>query len=243
MNTNAHAKTPDQQECNKTLAALAAAGDRSALGQLWEINRWFLVQKLGRWYRKNRDTAQAHGLTMEDLKQEGFFAVQYAAEHYSPEKGSFTTFLAIAVKRQISLTIRGDHSMSVTMGNGRQAQISANPLNSCTSLDAPLSADDEDGYTLAGLLPDPAASAEFEAAEADIYIEELHAVLEDAMKKLSQNEIDVIRCIYWEGHEMTEIATDKKISRNRIEQIKHNALNKLARNLQIRRFADASGSK
>lgn len=78
----------DRQAANAALAALAAAGNGFALGQLWEINQDFVGQQVWKWYTRNQGTAQAHGLTLEDLKQEGFFAVQYAAEHYSPEKAA-----------------------------------------------------------------------------------------------------------------------------------------------------------
>lgn len=35
-------KTTDQQATNATLAALAAAGNSFALGQLWEVNKGFV---------------------------------------------------------------------------------------------------------------------------------------------------------------------------------------------------------
>lgn len=239
MRTSTATETTDQQAANAALAVLAAAGNSFALGQLWEINQGFLGQQLWRWYSQNQNTAQAHGLTMEDLKQEGFFAVQYAAEHYSPDKGSFTTYLALSLQRQIGKVILGGHVRRVTAEDGREVQISADVLNSCTSLDTPLSDDAVDGSgTLGDLQPDPAASAEFEAAEDDIYTEELHTALEEALNKLAQREAKVIRGIYWEGQRLADLAAAEGVATSRIGQTRQDALRKLARNPQLRHWHD-----
>ena len=229
----------DQQAANAALAALAAAGNSFALGQLWQINQGFLGQQFWKWYSQHQDTAQAYGLTLEDLKQEGFLAVQYAAEHYSPDKGSFTTFLGIAVQRQLAIVLRGEHVRLVTTDDGRQVQVSANPLNNCASLDTPLNDDDpDDSGTVGDLQPDPAASAGFEAAEHEIYIEELHAALEEALNKLSERESKVIREIYWKGQTLREIADAEGVTLSRIGQDKNKALRKLSQNIRLRHWAD-----
>ena len=86
-------KATDQQNTNAALAALAAAGNSFALGQLWEINKGFLHRLFWQWYSKNKAAADNAGLTLEDFDQEAFFAVQAAAIAYIPEKGAFTTLL------------------------------------------------------------------------------------------------------------------------------------------------------
>ena len=68
-----------QQEANAALAALAATGNAFALGQLWEINKGLLRSMFWKWYPSHREQADAHGLTVYDFEQEGYFAVQYAA--------------------------------------------------------------------------------------------------------------------------------------------------------------------
>lgn len=79
----------DQQATNAALAALAAAGNTFALGQLWEVNKGFIRRQLWQWYEKNKPVADNAGLSFEDLVQEGYFAVDYAAKHYSAEQGNF----------------------------------------------------------------------------------------------------------------------------------------------------------
>ena len=230
--------TNEQQAANAALAALAAAGNSFALGQLWEINRGLLHRLFWKWYGQHQDAADAHGLTIEDLEQEGFFAVKYAADHYDPEKDSFATFLTTAVRKRISDIMRGEHIRRVIGEDGREVQVSANPLNGCTSLDAPLSADDDGSASLADVQPDPAAAVPFQAAEDRLYNEELHAALEEALNKLAEREAKVIRRYFWKGQPLAEIAAEEGVSTSRIGQDKSSALRKLARNPRLRRWHD-----
>ena len=57
------------EEINSALALKAASGDSAALGQLWELNQGLIHSLLWKWYRKNQDAANRHGITMEDLEQ------------------------------------------------------------------------------------------------------------------------------------------------------------------------------
>lgn len=77
----------DQQATNAALAALAAAGNSFALGQLWEVNKGLLHRLFWQWYDKNKPITDAAGLTLEDFDQEAIFAVQAVAKAYDPEKG------------------------------------------------------------------------------------------------------------------------------------------------------------
>ena len=60
-------KQTDQQATNAALAALAAAGNAFALGQLWEVNKGFVRRQLWQWYEKNQTVADSAGLSFEDL--------------------------------------------------------------------------------------------------------------------------------------------------------------------------------
>lgn len=227
----------DRQAANVALAALAAAGNGFALGQLWEINQDFVGQQVWKWYTRNQGIAQAHGLTLEDLKQEGFFAVQYAAEHYNPEKGSFTTYLAVSLQRQIGGTLRGDHVRLVTADDGREVQVSADALNGCASLDTPLS-DDAASDTLASIQPDPAAVSAFEAAEDTICNEELREVLEKAIDNLPAQEAAAVRGVCLKGEAPADVAAAEGVTTKQISQAKTKALRKLARDPNVQRWHD-----
>lgn len=157
--------TAGQQEANAALAALAATGNAFALGQLWEINKGLLRSMFWKWYPSHREQADAHGLTADDFEQEGYFAVQYAAEHYDPCKGfAFSTWLTYAMKRQIQQTLTGGHRRNIIGPDGKIITTSADPLNHCASLDVPMDAEDDGTATLGDLQADPAAAGELQAA-------------------------------------------------------------------------------
>ena len=229
----------DQQSTNAALAALAAAGNAFALGQLWEINRGLLRSLFWKWYPSHREQADAHGLTADDFEQEGFFAVKYAAETYDPDKGfAFSTWLSYAMQRQIDRAMTGSHRRTVTDTDGKQHTVSADPLNHCASLDTPL--DDEDGgaATLGDLQPDPAAAGEMLEVEEKLYHEQLHDALEEAMEKLTTQEGVVLRRIHYAGHTLQQISADEGISFQRVQQIKNTAFRKLRNNPRLRPWRD-----
>lgn len=202
------AKTTGQQDTNAALAALAAAGNTFALGQLWEINKGLLHRLFWQWYSKNKAVADEHGITLEDFEQEGFFAVQAAAKAYDPEKGSFATLLGYYVQNRIRKVVCGEHGRLMTTEDGREVRISANPLNGSTSLDTPLDDTDGGSATLGDLQEDPAAAQAFQTAEDELYTEELHAALEEALNKLTAKQADVVRRHYFGGKCLSEIARE-----------------------------------
>lgn len=231
-------RSAGQQEANAALAALAATGNTFALGQLWEINKGLLRSLFWRWYPSHKAMADAHGLTADDFEQEGYFAVQYAAQTYQPEAGSFSNWLGQAMQRQINQALTGGHRRNVTDADGKQHTVSADPLNHCASLDVPL--DDEDGgaATLGDLQPDPAAAGELLDVEERLYQEQLHAALEEALYKLTEREEMVIRGRFYEQKTLKEIAADAGTSLERVRQITSSAFRHLRGNTRLRRWHD-----
>lgn len=232
------AKTTGQQDTNAALAALAAAGNTFALGQLWEINKGLLHRLFWQWYSKNKAVADSASLTIEDFDQEAFFAVQAAAQAFDPEKGTFATLLGYYVQNRISKVVCGEHGRLMTTEDGREVRISANPLNGSTSIDTPLDDTDGGSATLGDLQEDPAAAQAFQAAEEEIYTQELHAALEDALGKLADREADVIRRHYYKGQTLREIGDAIGISGNRVNQIERHGFQCLRRDTALARWRD-----
>ena len=119
--------------------------------------------------------------------QEGYFAVDYAANHYSAEQGGFTTYLSYALLKQIRTATCGEHTRGVTTEDGRRVAVSANPLNECSSLDVRLDESNEGSSTKGETIEDPAAAQAFQQTEDDIYTEELHTALETASTRRAQH--------------------------------------------------------
>lgn len=228
----------DQQATNAALAALAAAGNSFALGQLWEINKGLLHRLFWQWYSKNKAVADAAGLTLEDFDQESFFAVQRAAQHHDPSKGSFTSLLPYYVLSQIRHAVCGEHCKSIETDNGKRVQVSANPLNECSSLDAPLDADDAGSSTKGETIEDPAATQAFQTAEDDLYTEELHNALEEALSHLAAKQADVVRRHYFEGRTLKEISQEDGTTLNAARNREQAAFIALSRNLKLQRWRD-----
>ena len=229
----------DQQATNAALAALAAAGNSFALGQLWEVNKGFLHRLFWQWYSKNKAVADNAGLTLEDFDQEAFFAVQAAAKAYTPEKGAFTTLLYYYVQSQINKAVCGEHRRNITTEDGRIMAVSANPLNECSSLDARLDETDEGSSTKGETIEDPAATQVFQTAEDDLYTEELHNALEDAMtKNLTDKEAHVLRRRYYDGRTLRAIGEELGVHFERIRQIERRACQKLSGLPSIQRWHD-----
>ena len=231
-------KTSDQQATNAALAALAATGNSYALGQLWELNKGLLRSMFWKWYPAHKAQADAHGLTADDFEQEGFFAVQHAAQTYDPAQVAFTTWLTAAMQRQIQRTVTNGHARTVTGEDGKQHTTSADPLNHCTSLDVPL--DDEDGGsdTLGDLQEDPAAAAELDAVEDDLFREQLHSAMEEALAKLTDREADILRRRYYQQQPLREVGEAYGVAGSRAQQVEKAAMRKLRHNPKLCRFHD-----
>ena len=227
----------DRQATNAALATLAAAGNNYALGQLWDANKGLIRRQYWQWYSTHAATAAAHGLTADDFEQEGFFAVQYAAQTYTPEKGAFTTWLTVAMQRQIVQALSNGHRRSVTGIDGKVRQISADLLNHCASLDAPL--DDEDsGATLGDLCADPAALDAMRHTDGRIYTDQLHKAIDTALAKLTREEADVIRRRFYREQSMPRIAKVRGISCAEVQSINQKAMRKLSKDSTLRRWYD-----
>ena len=232
-------KQTDQQATNAALAALAAAGNTFALGQLWEVNKGFVRRQLWKWYEKNKPVADNAGLTFEDLTQEAYFAVDFAAAHYNAEQGSFTTYLNYALLKQIRTATCGEHARVVATEDGRRVAVSANPLNECDSLDVRFDESDEGSSTKGETIEDPAATQAFQTAEDDLYTEELHNALEDAMtKNLTNQEAHVLRRRYYDGQTLRAIGEELGVHFERIRQIERRACQKLSGLSSVQRWHD-----
>ena len=227
----------DRQSTNAALAALAAAGNNYALGQLWDINKGLIRRLYWQWYSTHAATAAAHGLTVDDLDQEGYFAVQYAVQTYTPEKGAFTTWLTVAVKRQIVQALSNGHRHSVTDADGKTRQTSADPLNHCTSLDTPLD-DEEGGATLGDLCADPAALDAMRNLDGHIYADQLHKAIDTVLAKLTREEEDVIRRRFYRGQSMPQIAIARGVSCAEVQGISQKAMRKLRSDQTLHRWYD-----
>lgn len=227
-----------QQATNAALAALPAAGNTFALGQLWEINQGFVRQQLRRWYDQNRPVADAAGLGFDDLVQEGYFALADAVRRYDPERGAFTTCLGYALKYQLHSVLCGEHGRQIETADGRLLRVAADPLNTCASLDLPIAPDEDSSRSLGDLQPDPAAQQDMEQAEERVYTQQLHAALEEALAKLAERDALILRLRYYDGQTQQAVGQALGIKPQQVQQIERRACQRLACSPSLRRWRE-----
>lgn len=141
-------------------------------------------------------------------------------------------------RRQIQRALTNGHERNMTGEDGRQHKASADPLNHCTSLDLPLDVEDSGSTTMGEQQEDPAAAADLQAVEDDLFAEQLHDAIEEALAKLSDKEADVIRRRHYQRQTWAEIEADAGIKASQGRTAEHSALTKLRRNPALNRFHD-----
>lgn len=181
---------------NEELCALAKQGDKQATGQLWEqCNK--LIYTMFRSLMTNPDSAAratAAGIEMDDLMQDGYFAILRAVNTYNPAAGAkFTTYLAYAVKTIFFAAV-----------GLRTEKSRRDPLTAAKRLDEPVYNDNGDEVDRYALIPDP--SNDFEYIEQSDYDQGLHNDLEASIATLPSEEAQVVRYVYYNDMSFTDTA-------------------------------------
>lgn len=164
---------------NEQLTLDIQNGNRAALTELWGAVRPLLFSLAWKFYsRQGKERCSSHGVTLEDLQQESFFALCDAVGAFDEGKGyQFTTYLSRATENRFRacMGIRGKRD----------------PLNAADRLERPLPGEEErqQGDTI----PDEQAQAALEAVDDAAQQEQLQAVLGEALEALPAPQGDVLR--------------------------------------------------
>lgn len=166
-------------EAMNNLAMKAQKGDQEALLQLWQgVSR--LAYKLAMRYK---DIAQLNGaVDLDDLKQCAFLGFFDAVNRYDPDRGAFSTYMCILVRRHCR------EALGLTGRERREHYLTI-------SMETPFAED----LTIADTIPDP------DAADA-LYQTELRADVEEALHRLPENIRELIRLHDLRGLTMAEAA-------------------------------------
>ena len=178
---------------NEQLAWNVQNGNRAALTDLWGAVRPLLFSLAWKFYQKQgKERCSSHGVTLEDLQQEAFFALYDAVQAYKPEKGyQLTTYLHYATENRIK----------ACMG----IQGKADALNHADRLERPIPGDDE-GREQGDTLPDEEAEAALFAVDERQEREHFHNVLEQALGELSVVQSAVLRHRFTQQHTRQQTA-------------------------------------
>ena len=211
---------------NEELAQRIKAGEKDLIGKLWEQTERLLRFMIDRELivADKAERAEAAGVTLEDLLQEGYFALLQAVEAYDPETGfSFTAFLKWPVKNVVNRAI------GIKTKKDRE-----DPLSSAYDLDAPISEGSDE--TFSDFTADP--SDPIEEVTDRLFREKLHEDLERSLAELPDREAEVIRARYYDDQTIAEIAHRKGVCRQRVYEIEQEALEALRMKEELQAYRD-----
>ena len=102
-----------------------------------------------------------------------------------------------------------------------------------------LDSDDENSSTRGEITEDPAASQAFQNSEDEIYTEELHTALEEAMtQNLTEREAHILRRRYYDCQSLQAVGNELGVQRETIRQIEHRCIRKLQKLPKLQRWHD-----
>lgn len=196
---------------NEQLTLDIQNGNRAALSQLWEAVRPLLFSLAWKFYiRQGKERCSSHGITLEDLQQESFFALCDAVQAYKPEKGyQLTTYLHYATENRFK----------ACMG----IQGKADALNHADRLERPIPGDEE-GREQGDSIPDEKAEAALLAVDDQEEQAHFHNVLEQALGELSVVQSAVVRHRFTQQHTRQQTAQALHITPQEVRREEARAL-------------------
>lgn len=196
---------------NEQLAAfIKQGGNDELIPILWERIRKLMYMKSDRVYSALQSRFNQCGYDVWDLKQSCYTAFLKAIEGYKPESGNkFTAYLSYPFQNVVK-----------ELTGIRTQKQKHEPLNDCTSLDAPLKDNDVENLTLADTIPDDNAVNAPERVE----LEDDYRVLHEAVDGLKEPVNHVISEYYFQDKKTPQIAREMGISIERVRQYKAKGL-------------------
>lgn len=196
---------------NEQLALNIQNGNRAALAELWGAVRPLLLSMAWKFYtHQGKERCSTHGVTLEDLQQEVFFALYDAVQAYKPEKGYLlTTYLSRATENRFKACM------------GIQGKLDA--LNHADRLERPIPGDEE-GREQGDVIPDEKAEAALFAVDDRQEQEHFHNVLEQALGELSVVQGAVLRHRFTRKHTRKETAEALHITAEAVRREEARAL-------------------
>lgn len=202
---------------NEELALLAQQGDREALEQLWRQNQGLLCKLFTPYFKY----CQQCRCEPDDLLQCGYMVIVAAAKAYDPAKNwKFTAYLRRGVQNAAAETLgyRGTKQRPVEVSG-------STPIG------------DEGGdIELLDLQPDPCAGEAFESAQEDVYTQQLHQTLQEAMERVTERQRAIITRRFYQGDTYSTIAADYGLGVESIRREQQNGLCKMSRHRPLREY-------
>lgn len=189
------------EQANK-IAVSVKSGDGDIL-TLWGMCRRYAMQQATRWLR----AFESGGVELDDLEQSAFIGLLKAVQTWKPKSGAFSTWYTIQLK-----------AIFVETYGMRTKRTREDPLNKFhLSLDTPLDEDEDGSSTIADIIPDERAEAEFE----DIEHRDFQQAVQAALAQLPDAQREAIIGEFWLGQK-----PDAKARREAIRALRHPRIRK-----------------
>ena len=187
------------------LAVLIQQGREELLPNLWEAVRGLVAWFAKQFYFARENLCLQRGIELDDLIQEGYFAMLDTVRKYDPDKGAFSTMFLWDIR----------HHFYDALGRTRRQR--SDPLNNSISLDAELDPDDPESDSLFDTISDGCDYAG--NVEHKLYLQQLHNELERVLSTIPDHEADVIRALFYDSKTLKAIAEKKSMSIENVRQL------------------------
>ena len=193
---------------NEELAIRIQDGETELYTQLWDNTKYLLFRIMR---SKLNGSMIPNHITIDDLRQEMYFALCKAVNYYDREKSFlFSTYLPYQVLNVLRNTIYRDKSLIME-----------------ESYNEPLSGDED--LEKLEFIPD----AESENLFYNIELSELQITVRQAVSELKERERAAIALKYFHGLTLNDVAVQLNVSLSRAESLVNSGLRSLRRNPDI----------
>lgn len=208
---------------NEELVIKIKAGETGLMSELWLKVENFVYSQARKFYKSWSARCSQMGIELEDLYQEGYFAIQQAVDGYDSNKDvTFLTYAGYYLKKCFGDTIK------VRYKNWQN-----NTCRQASSIDAPLN---EEGFTLADTLTD---GTDIENSVINkIYTEKLSRDLNGALDEMDNaNWRKAIEGTIFADTRPAEYARQIGVSRPVVQRFRRRAFETLRENPIIQSYA------
>ena len=209
---------------NEELVMVIKGGNDELTHSLWERVERFAHIKATDYYYLHTDLCTRAGVTLDDLKQESYFAFMAAVNYYDPDKGFlFLSFMTYPLQTAFN------SACGLRTQKGKQE-----PLNNAKSLSTPVGEEDS---TLEDMLEDRTAGDSFQRIEELDYTKRLRSDLEECIDTLNPEQAYTIRERYFDGRNFRQIAERHGITKGLCRGREAEALRHLRRGKNYAKLA------
>ena len=219
---------------NEELVAAIQNGQQELMSDLWYQNTGIIHT----WARKYSQFIPRGDMDTSDLEQICYLAMDKAVKAYDPDCGAkFITTMFKYVQNEFSLAMgyHGNCKKGKYGSNRYQFFANMNSLNDIVSDDA------GNKTELEQIAEAEEPQASIEKAEKDIYIQQLHDVLEDGLNRIPAEDALVLRMRYYDGMTLQRIADNMGCSPASADYLEHHGLRSMRRNVpELKEYRDSS---